>query len=771
MPELVGHLLTGRRLRTCAVLFALALSPILNGCGEDAAAKKARHFRAGSDHLDAGRLREAVIELRNAVDVDPRFGEARAKLASAYEQLGDGPNALSEYVRAADLLPNDLNIHIATGNYLVAARRASDALARADAVLQRDPKHIEGHILRGNALGGLNQLDRALAEMEEALRLDPSRGITYTQIGLVEAARGEAQAAEAAFERAVDLAPDNVGCRLALANFYWASGRLSEAEKALEAALTLDPANEGTNRALAVFALASGRVGEAEQYLTRFVELSKAPASIFTLAEYYMATRRSAKALELLEPLANSAVSGARQRLARAYAIAGETAKAHRLVDEILSQSPNDGDAMLLKSQLLIEGGKRAEALGVLRLAVAADPRAIGAHFALGKLHAARGDSQGAEAAFREVLRLNPSASAARVELALLQLSSGAHTASLRDAEEAAVAAPQSRQARMALIRSLLASKQFDRADVELKALHAVAPDQAAVHVQIGVLAASRNQNEGARMAFERALAIDARSVEGLAGLIALDLNAKNFASARQRVDRALAAGPAAPDLLLLGARTYGTVGDWAAAERVLRQAIVDEPTLLPAYGMLAQVYVAQNKLDAARQEFDNLARQQSSPVQALTMAGLILQAQGDTAGARERYERAVRHSSTAVVAANNLAWLYAERNERLGDALRLARSAADQQPQLPEVQHTLGWVYFQSGLPVMAVGPLTIAVERAPASALYRYHLGLALSKAGDVAGSRAAIARALELDDAAAWAADARRLMATLSTPAGRQ
>lgn len=752
----------------CAVLLVILVGA---SCTEDREARKARLLEAGTKHLAAGEAREAVIELRNAIEVDPQFGEARAKLAAAYEMTGDGGNALGEFIRAADLLPNDIPVQLAAGRYLLAARRADDALARADGVLKLDPKSIDGHILRGNALGGLNDLDSALAEIEEALQLDPSRGVTYTQLGLVESARGQREAAETAFKRAVELAPAQVGGHLALANFYWASGRLDEAEHALEAALALDPKNEGTNRALAVFSLSSGRIEQAEKYLTRIADLSRAPASIFTLAEYYIATRRSSKAVTLLEPLAGeSRVAGAKQRLARAYAAAGENAKAHALIDEILAKTPRDSETLLLKGQLLLDENHRDEALGVVKAAVEADPNAIAAQFTLGKVYAARGDRDGADAAFREVLRQNPSATAARVQLSLLQLANGTVGASLRTAEEAVSKQPGSIDAKLALVRSLLASKELDRASVEIQALLKALPNVAAVHVQAGVLAATRSQVPAARAAFDQALKLDASSLEALAGILALDLNAKDFAAAKNRIDRRLETAPVPAEMLLLAARTYGSMNDMGSAERVLRRAIETDSSLLPAYGMLAQVYFKQQKLDEARKEFDNLAQRQSSPVGALTMSGLILQAQGNTQLAQQRYEQAVSVDPRAVVAANNLAWIYAENGERLQDALRLARSAAEVLPEAPEILDTLGWVYYKSALPVMAIAPLMRAVERNPKNASYQYHLGLAYAKAGDPVRSRASLARALELGRDAAWGEDARRVIAGLDAKASQ-
>ena len=61
----------------------------------------------------------------------------------------------------------------------------------------------------------------------------------------------------------------------------------------------------------------------------------------------------------------------------------------------------------------------------------------------------------------------------------------------------------------------------------------------------------------------------------------------------------------------MLAARLYATLRDMPAAEKVLRTAIEVDPTNLPAYGMLGQVFLAQRKLDEARAEFETLAQKQ----------------------------------------------------------------------------------------------------------------------------------------------------------------
>src|SRR5689334_5935037 len=148
------------------------------GCHRDPEAAKRKFFESGEAYYAQKNYKSAIIEYRNAIQKDPRFGEARYKLALSYVQTGDAGNALAESVRAADLLPDRADVQMHAAGMLILARRFEDARARAEHVLQKDPKNVDAQVTLGNALAGLKDLPGAVKEIEEALRLDPDRTST-----------------------------------------------------------------------------------------------------------------------------------------------------------------------------------------------------------------------------------------------------------------------------------------------------------------------------------------------------------------------------------------------------------------------------------------------------------------------------------------------------------------------------------------------------------------------------------------------------------------
>jgi tetratricopeptide (TPR) repeat protein len=431
------------------------------------------------------------------------------------------------------------------------------------------------------------------------------------------------------------------------------------------------------------------------------------------------------------------------------------------LVEQVLAGNSGAVGTQLLKGQLLLNEGKREEAFATISAAASSSPQSAEAQFALGRMYAARGDVAAAEAAFREVLRINPRAAAAQIELARLQLAVGRAVDSVRTVETVASDQPKNVDARLTLVRSLLVSKDLARAERELAALKADYPNVAAVHAQAGALAILKGESALARAAYEKAAALDPQSIDVLAGLLALDFKTNNASGAKARIEERLKES-ATPTLLLLAGRTYLAAKDYASTERVLRQAIEADPSLLGPYEMLGQLYLTQRKLDEARKEFEALAERQTKPVAALTMSGMILQSQGDVALAKKRYEDVLAIEPRAAIAANNLAWMHAEAGENLDIALQLAQTAVAAAPEAPETIDTLGWVYFKRQQPQQAIRLFKECVEKAPTNALYHYHLGLAYLQAGDTNLGRASLQRALSSGADSATSGEIRRILA---------
>jgi Flp pilus assembly protein TadD len=85
--------------------------------------------------------------------------------------------------------------------------------------------------------------------------------------------------------------------------------------------------------------------------------------------------------------------------------------------------------------------------------------------------------------------------------------------------------------------------------------------------------------------------------------------------------------------------------------------------------------------------------------------------------------------------------------------------------PDSPEVDDTLGWVYYKKDLASMAVGPLEESRQKRPNNASTLYHLGMTYAKLGDKVKARAALESALKVSPTFAGADSARQTLLAVS------
>ena len=737
----------------CVLLLAIACSDSEKG--------KQQYLENGMRFAAEKKFDEAIVEYRNAIRIDGRFGEARWRLAQAYEETENFPAALQEYVRAADLLTDNVEVQVKAATHLLLSRQFLDAKTRADQVLAKDPKNVDAFIVRANATAGLKDLPGAIKEMEDAVKANAEDGRVLTNLGSLQLSQGDSAEAEANFKQALQVSPNSIEARLALANFYLSTKRDAEAERLLNEARTLSSAHVMVNRMLAGFYLSHGRPNEAEAPLKAVAEASKEPQAKILLADYYILLQRYEQAAAVLKSLGAGAkpFSPAVLRLAAIERAAGRHDAAKKVLAGLIEREPKNAEALTTQSVWALQDSNLEAAVASGRAAAEADPGAAMAHLALGRALAKKGDAVGAIAALKEATRLNPRLAAAQVLLSSLYLASGDRTAAAASANDARRAAPDVPDVRLALARSLLAEGKAGEAEVELKALLAKVPDAQAANALYGLALMARKDPAGARAAFNRALEKDPLLPEALEGLTVLDASTGNTAEAISRMEGLIAKHPKEASLRFISGTAYSAAGQRDKVEKAFLAGLQLDPSNMVAYEVLGRLYTSTGRLDEALKQFEAAAARQPSQVGAATMVATLLEMQGKRDEAQKRYEAIVAANPRAAVAANNLAFMLAEQGGNLELALQHAQAAKSQLPQNAAVNDTLGWIYYKRQLPHIAIPFLEQSVSSEPKNAEFQLHLGLSYMKAGQTERGRAALETALRLNPKIAHADEARR------------
>jgi tetratricopeptide (TPR) repeat protein len=753
------------RIRVCLVA-ALAIGAA--SCSKDVEKMKRDFLASGDRYVAQENYAEAIIQYRNAVALDSSLGPARFKLAEAYAQSGDPRNALREYVRAADLMPNDLEAQLRAGNGLLAAGQFPEAKTRALAALAKDSKNVRAIILMGNAMAGMKDLDGAISQVQDAIDADPRETLVYTNLGGLQMAKGDRAAAEAAFKRAVEIDPKSETAHLALANFYWTSRDYPQCERELKTALEINPKSISANRAAALFYSITNRSDQYERYLVAYATLdSTTPGPTLILADSYLLQRRVDDARKVLAPLlaTKNGFIPAKLRMAAIDFHTGARPEAYRALDEVFKREPMNEDALLEKVRFLMVERKPNEALKLAEQALKANPKSVAGLYLKGSALKAMGSLESAAAAFQDALKLSPTVNGTLVLLAETKMELGDYAAAVEFASESLKRDPRATLPHLIRARSLLRLGQLVLAEPEIVGLAKAIPDSADVQLLAGDFYWAKNDVTRARAAYERALNLPGGAVPALANLVNVEVRLGKLDNARSMIAAQLAKTPDNEQVLLLAGSLFRLTGNDRDAEAAFQHVLRVNPSSLNAYSQLGALYGSQNRFDDARKEYEEIAsRNPKASVMARTMVGTILSLQGKDEDARKEYERILALDPRAPIAANNLAWDYAESGQNLDVALNLAQTAKARLPDVASVTDTLGWVYYKKGLVGLAVSSLEEAVKQAPSEPRIKYHLGLAYLKSGDTKRARDSFEQALKLKSDFKEAADAKKVLATL-------
>jgi len=190
-----------------AVLAGCATEGPKNASNEPTAAdlqNRARiHTELGALYADAGQLKTAVDEFKEALAADPRYAPAHNQLGLAYMTLGDNRLAQESFERALKIDPNDSAANNNYGMFLCRNKRGDEAFKYFMAAL-KNPLYTTPENAYANAgVCARMQGDDVKAEdwLRKALALQPNQPQALYQLAEIQFKRGDRQASRAMLER------------------------------------------------------------------------------------------------------------------------------------------------------------------------------------------------------------------------------------------------------------------------------------------------------------------------------------------------------------------------------------------------------------------------------------------------------------------------------------------------------------------------------------------------------------------------------------------
>lgn len=249
-------------------------------------------YDGGTEALRNGAYFAAAKSLEQAVNTDPNFALAHARLAEAYSELEFTDKANSELSSVYKLVPDRSRLPRDEAAYLEAvnatvSREFSTAIDKYLEITSLTPKDSQVYVDLGRAYQKNDQNDKALENYLKAISLNGEYGTAHLRAGIVYSRKLDVPAATGSFSKALDLftASSNVEGQAEVYRqngiLLRRSGKFSEAaiqfQRELGSARTIGNESQQVTALLDLSGLSfsKGDTTEAKDYANQAIELAQ----------------------------------------------------------------------------------------------------------------------------------------------------------------------------------------------------------------------------------------------------------------------------------------------------------------------------------------------------------------------------------------------------------------------------------------------------------------------------------------------------------------
>jgi len=523
---------------------ALLLALLLVACGQ----KPEAMLNSAKDYLAKNDAKAAVIQVKNALQVNPDMPEARFLLGKALLETGDAVGAETELRKALALKASQDQVVPLLAKALLAQGQAkkvteefgqvslAQAAATADlqtslaaaysvqgqperfsaaltSALNADANYEPALLLQIRQKATQRDVDGAMAGVDAVVAKSPKNYEAWKLKGdLLLYAKNQPDEALVAFRKSVEVRPGFVAGHASAVRVLFLQNKLEEVEKQLAGLKAIAPNNPETKFFEAQLAFQRKDFKSARSLSQQVLKsspnnamgLQLAGATELALNSPLQAESYLSKAVQLAPQL-----TLARRLLAATYARTGNTAKAIATITPGLANEPVDPELLTLAGEVYLQSG----------------------------------DAKKAEEFFAKAIKQDPQNARRRTALAVTQMATGHADTAFNDLEQIAIS-DKGTVADMALISAHLRRNEFDKALKAIDAMEKKQPGKPGAAILQGRTYLAKKDPTNARKSFERALSMEPTFFPAVASLAGLDIAEKKPEEAKKRFETLLAKEP-----------------------------------------------------------------------------------------------------------------------------------------------------------------------------------------------------------------------------------
>jgi tetratricopeptide (TPR) repeat protein len=236
-----------------------------------------RYYSLGVSKAQAFQNTQATIMLRKAIQLDPKFAMAYARIGYAYSVTDFVPEKgrpfLAKAIQLSDRLTPKDRLFVTAWD-AIARQDYPSAIRTMQQIVDQFPLETEAYGRLARLLYGEERPQESLAILRRALAVDPEFGDLYNVLGICYLGLGRYDEAIAAHQHYVQFAPGEPNGHDSLGMSFQQSGRYESAAAEYNTALSLDPEFEPAIIHLGDVYFQQGRYREALRQYQRYIQVT-----------------------------------------------------------------------------------------------------------------------------------------------------------------------------------------------------------------------------------------------------------------------------------------------------------------------------------------------------------------------------------------------------------------------------------------------------------------------------------------------------------------
>ncbi len=685
-------------------------------CAQNPEIRLKEQINKGNSSFTNRDYKNALVFWEEALKIQPTSIEVLKKKAQTYLHLAEFSKAEKIFTQIIKIQPEAVDIFLELTKLHLVTGDINSAVNYWEKLNSKHPKNQHVKALYGDFMIIKGRFHEAENAYENAIKISPNNEIILIKLAASYLSQDKIDKAQQTFEIATANKTDSTDALLQIANYWKLKGDMNNAELSIRKAILLDPEDLSLQMVLSRFYFNTKRYQDSRRIIEKLIK--QAPEN------------RSIKKYRIKILLAQNQL---------------ETIPF--LLEKYKTEMKNDPEFNLLAGKYYLSINNPLIAEEYFKRVTRENSDYFLAHYLLGVTYILSGKVYLAQHSLIKSLSLNPLFSETELALADIYYKKNEFDFSHEHIKRVLAREPENFRAHLIMGNVLLAKKQYNGALTWFRSALSIKPNSEPAIYYIALASEHLKKKKKALELYQVLLKKNPNLVNVALKLKDLLIETGKIDIARQYFELAVDNSPENGYLYYILGEVCLAFGDTSKAIGCFNSTIELLPGLTSSYIKLAEIYGQKNNWE---KQLDNLKLCLKNVPDFLDcyidLAELYRQ-NGKEEQAIKILETGVSNNPDSALLANNLAYLYLEKDENINEAFELARFAYEHMPEDPAVVDSFGWAYYKKNFFIQSIPYLKNACILSPKNPISQYHLGQAQLSAGQEDEGRLSLKQAISL------------------------